>query len=59
MGLRTTQGDEKQLLSSNDSLWKRPPPLCHLDRSVPGNPGERSGEISVWVLLLGNVFLAE
>jgi hypothetical protein len=25
MGLRTTQGDEKQLLSSNDSLWKRPP----------------------------------
>ena len=28
-------------------------------RVSTGNPGERSGEISVWMLLLGNVFLAE
>jgi hypothetical protein len=27
MGLRPTQGDEKQLLSSNDSPWKRALPL--------------------------------
>jgi hypothetical protein len=31
-----TQGDEKPLLFSNYSLWKRHPPLCHLDRSEPG-----------------------
>ena len=29
MGLRPTQGDEKHLLSSNRSPWKRRPPLCH------------------------------
>ena len=34
MGLRPTQGDEKQLLFSNDSVWKHRPPLCHLDRSA-------------------------
>jgi hypothetical protein len=33
MGLRPTQGAEKQLPFSNDSLWKRPPPPCHPDRS--------------------------
>jgi hypothetical protein len=33
MGLRPTQGDEKRLLSSNRSLWKRRPPLCHPERS--------------------------
>ncbi len=38
MGLRPTQGDEKRLLFSNDSAWKHRPPLCHLDRSVPGFP---------------------
>jgi hypothetical protein len=27
MGLRPTQGDEKRLLSSNRSLWKRRPPF--------------------------------
>jgi hypothetical protein len=75
------------LLFINYCPWKRCPPLCHLDRSVPGfptsrcwrrprvrlsvkraacrpskprlftgNPGERSGEISVWMLFPGNVF---
>ncbi len=34
MGLRPTQGDEKPLLFSNYPLWKRHPPLCHLDRSA-------------------------
>ena len=34
MGLRPTQGDEKRLLSTNDSAWKHRPPLCHLDRSA-------------------------
>jgi hypothetical protein len=34
MGLRPTQGDEKRLLFSNYSPWKRRPPLCHLDRSA-------------------------
>jgi hypothetical protein len=29
MGLRTTQVDEKRLLSSHRSPWKRRPPLCH------------------------------
>jgi hypothetical protein len=33
MGLRPTQGDEKRLLSSNRSLWKRRPPLCHPERT--------------------------
>jgi hypothetical protein len=33
MGLRPTQGDEKQLLSSNDSPWKPRPLACHPDRS--------------------------
>jgi hypothetical protein len=33
MGLRPTQGDEKGLLSSNRSLWKRRPPLCHPERT--------------------------
>jgi hypothetical protein len=32
MGLRPTQGDEKRLLSSNRSPWKRRPPLCHPER---------------------------
>jgi hypothetical protein len=31
MGVGPTQGDEKPLLFSNYSLWKAPPPLCHLD----------------------------
>ena len=34
MGVRPTQGDEKRLLFSNYSDWKRRPPLCHLDRSA-------------------------
>jgi hypothetical protein len=29
MGLRTTQGDEKCVLSSNRSPWERLTPLCH------------------------------
>jgi hypothetical protein len=33
MGLRPTQGDEKRLLSSNYSPWKRRPTLCHPERS--------------------------
>ena len=33
-GLRPTQGDEKRLLFSNDSLWEHCPPICHLDRSA-------------------------
>jgi hypothetical protein len=33
MGLRPTQGDEKRLLFSNRSLWKRRPPLCHPERT--------------------------
>ena len=33
MGLRPTQGDEKWVLFSNHTQWKRRPPLCHLDRS--------------------------
>ena len=33
MGLRPTQGDEKRLLSSNRSPWKRRPPLCHPERT--------------------------
>ena len=33
MGLRPTRGDEKRLLSSNRSLWKRRPPLCHPERT--------------------------
>ena len=34
MGLWPTQGDEKRLLFSNYSPWKRRPTLCHLDRSA-------------------------
>ena len=34
MGLGPTQGDEKRLLFSNYSPWKRRPSLCHLDRSA-------------------------
>jgi hypothetical protein len=60
MGLRPTQGDEKKLLTSNESPWKRRPPPCHPDRSeaqwrdlrFSGSPlemffdrAERSGEI--------------
>src|ERR1700685_427403 len=33
MGLRSTQGDEKHLLSTNRSPWKHRPPLCHPERS--------------------------
>ena len=33
MGLRPPQGDEKRLLSSNRSPWKRRLPLCHPERS--------------------------
>jgi hypothetical protein len=33
MGLQPTQGEEKRLLSSNRSLWKRRPPLCHPERT--------------------------
>jgi hypothetical protein len=40
MGLRPTQGDEKRLLSSNRSPWKRRPPLCH--PACPGMPWDRS-----------------
>ena len=97
-----TQGDEKPLHFSNHSLWKRHPPLCHLDRSeaqwrdlcvdalswecfstrspkvmksrftsattlsggatlpfVISTEAKRSGEISVWMLLLGNVIRPE
>jgi hypothetical protein len=41
MGLGPTQGDEKRVLFSNYSPWKRRSPLCHLDRSVPGFPTSR------------------
>ena len=34
MGLGPTQGDENQLVFSNDSPWKHRPPPCHLDRSA-------------------------
>jgi hypothetical protein len=33
MGLRTTQGDEKPLRSSNHCLWNRCPFLCHPERT--------------------------
>jgi hypothetical protein len=33
LGLGPTQGDEKPLLFSNNSLRRRHPSLCHLDRS--------------------------
>src|SRR6202020_1473300 len=36
MGRRPTQGDEKRVLFSNHTQWKRRPPLCHLDRSSEG-----------------------
>jgi len=38
MGLRPTQGDEKRLLSSNRSPWKRFSPLCHPERSRGSAP---------------------
>jgi hypothetical protein len=34
MGLRPTQGDEKRLLFSNYSPWKRHLSPCHPDRSA-------------------------
>src|SRR5580658_3055443 len=33
-GLRSTQGDEKRVLFSTHTQWKRRPSLCHLDRSA-------------------------
>ena len=36
-----TQGDEKRLLFSNDSPWKRHLSPCHPDRSGPGFPTSR------------------
>src|ERR1700722_19147979 len=36
MGLRPTQGDEKRVLFSNHTQWKRRPPLCHVDRRSHG-----------------------
>ena len=44
MGLRPTQGDEKRLLSSNRSLWKRRPRLCQPD---PGFLSRSTGHGSV------------
>jgi hypothetical protein len=44
MGLRPTQGDEKWLLFSNRSPWKRRPPLCHPD---PGFLSRSTGHGSV------------
>jgi hypothetical protein len=38
---------KKRYLATSLSPWKHRPPLCHLDRS---------GEISVLMLRLGNVF---
>jgi hypothetical protein len=35
------QGDEKRLLFGNYCPSKHRPPLCHLDRSVPGFPTSR------------------
>jgi hypothetical protein len=34
MGLRPTEGDEKQFLPLQLLSWKRSTPLCHLDRSA-------------------------
>jgi hypothetical protein len=54
MGLRATQGDEKWFLFSNLSLsGSAPLPF------VISTEAQRSGEISMWMLFLGNVFLAE
>src|SRR5580704_9174598 len=36
MGLRPTQGDEKRVLFSNYTQWKRRHPLCHFDRRSHG-----------------------
>src|SRR5580704_499001 len=36
MGLRPAEGDEKRVLFSNYTQWKRRPPLCHLDRRSHG-----------------------
>ena len=33
IGQRPTKDDEKHLLSSDPSPWKRRPPLCHPERS--------------------------
>jgi hypothetical protein len=33
MGRRPTRGDDKRLLSSNRSPWKRRSPLCHPEHS--------------------------
>jgi hypothetical protein len=51
MCLRPTRGDEKWVLFSNHTQWKRRPPLCHLDRSEAQWRDLR--------YFLGNVFLAE
>jgi hypothetical protein len=48
--LGPTQGDEKRLLFSNYSLWKRLSPICHLDRSAAKWRDLRSRSF------LGNVF---
>jgi hypothetical protein len=50
MGLRPTSEDENWLLFSNLSPRKRCPPF------VISTGAQRSGEISVWTPLLGNVF---
>jgi hypothetical protein len=50
----TTQGDEKHLLFSNYSPVVAPP-----SPFVISTGAKRSGEISVRMLFLGNVFLAE
>jgi len=41
-GLGPTKGDESTLCSATTLPWKHRPPLCHLDRSVPGFPTSRS-----------------
>src|SRR5258708_14848953 len=41
LGFRPTEGDKKRPLASNLPPWKRHPPLCHLDRSVPRFPASR------------------
>jgi hypothetical protein len=49
IGLRPTQDDDQRLLFSNYSLWRHRPPF------VISTEEQRSGEISVWMLFLGNV----
>jgi hypothetical protein len=52
MGFGPTQADETASVQQLLSLEATPSPLS-------SRPGERTGEISVWMLSLGNVFLAE